>query len=304
MGGSIDPRTRMGPVYLTVTDLERSIGFYQRSLGFELYRREGKDAVLGTRRRQGGVPGPVGNPLVHLHEVREAQRIARTSGLYHFAVLVPNRLELAQVLRRIAQTETPVQGFANHLVSESIYLPDPDGNGIEIYADRPRSEWFDEQGKLRMATDPLDLDGLIDELEGHDDAWPGLDPMTVMGHVHLHVGDVRSAEGFYTAGLGMDLTMRYGPTASFVSAGGYHHHIAFNTWAGRGAPPPPPDSVGLRWYSVLLPEENQLGQQADRLRRAGVDFENREDGLLIRDPSQNAVLITLEEAVKEGALPM
>ena len=303
MGDSVDPRTRMGPVYLTVTDLERSIGFYQRSLGFELYRREGKDAVLGTRRRQGGVPGPVGNPLVHLREVREAQRIARTSGLYHFAVLVPNRLELAQVLRRIAQTETPVQGFANHLVSESIYLPDPDGNGIEIYADRPRSEWFDEQGKLRMATDPLDLDGLIDELEGHDDAWPGLDPMTVMGHVHLHVGDVRSAEGFYTAGLGMDLTMRYGPTASFVSAGGYHHHIAFNTWAGRGAPPPPPDSVGLRWYSVLLPEENQLGQQADRLRRAGVDFENREDGLLIRDPSQNAVLITLEEAVKEGALP-
>lgn len=282
---SIHPNTTLGKVQLTVSDLERSLAFYQNSLGFTVQRQGAGTAALG-----GG-----GAELVVLTEQKGARRMARASGLYHFAILVPSRLELAQVLKRISETRTAVEGFADHLVSEAIYLPDPDGNGIEMYRDRPRSEWTYDGKSVRMATDPLDIDGIIGELKGHTEPWNGLDPKTVLGHMHLHVANVAEAEAFYHGVLGFDVIARMGGSAGFVSAGGYHHHIAFNTWAGVGVPPPPPGSVGLRWFEVRLPNRGELAKVSERIRAAGIAIEERPDGLMVRDPSQNGVLLIADE---------
>jgi catechol 2,3-dioxygenase len=205
---------------------------------------------------------------------------------------VPSRVELAKSLKRLAETQYPVQGFADHLVSEAIYLPDPDGNGIEIYRDRPRSEWPRLDGQIRMATDPLDLDGLMSELEGHEEAWTGMNSQTVLGHMHLHVGNLPQANAFYGDIIGLDLIMRFGGAALFMSAGGYHHHLGLNTWAGVNAPPPPPDAIGLRYFSMKLPQANEIGAIADRARGNGGSIEETENGVLLRDPFQNGVMLT------------
>jgi catechol 2,3-dioxygenase len=279
---SIHPDATIGAVHLTVSDLEQSLSFYLAVLGFQLHRREAGLAYLGAG----------GAELLVLSARPGAQRFIRgRTGLYHFAVLAPSRLELARALRRIVAAQVPVDGFSDHTVSEAIYLPDPDGNGIEIYRDRPRSDWFDARGGFRMGTAPLDLEDLSSELDTHPEPADRLDPATVIGHVHLHVAGIPQAEGFYVGGLGFDLMARYGPAASFVSAGGYHHHIGFNTWAGVGAPPPPADAVGLRHFEVRLPDAEAFGQSADRARAAGLVLEERAGGLLVRDPSQNAVLL-------------
>ncbi len=211
--------------------------------------------------------------------------------MYHFAILVPSRRALAQSLRRIAETQVPVQGFSDHLVSEAIYLPDPDENGIEIYRDRPRNEWYDARGNLQMATEPLDLNNLIKELDGHAEPWQGFDPATKLGHMHLHVANIAPAEKFYIDVLGFDLMARYGPSASFTSAGGYHHHIGFNTWAGVGVPPPPPDAIGLREFVVRLPHADALSQVIDRVKQAGIRIEETEEGFRVHDPSQNGIVL-------------
>src|SRR5262249_53780909 len=158
----------------------------------------------------------------------------------------------------------------DHLVSEALYLDDPDGNGIEIYRDRPRAEWPRSGGRIRMATDPLDLDGIVAELDRDDRPWDGLAPATVIGHVHLHVADLRAAEAFYHGVLGFDIITNYGGSALFVSAGGYHHHLGLNTWAGVGAPPSPADAAGLRRFAVVLPDPGALEQVAARVRQASI----------------------------------
>ena len=271
-------------VQLTVSNLDRSIAFYEHSLGFKLHRRETDTAYLGAGRTD----------LLALTEQPGAKRVPRTTGLYHFAILVPSRFELAQVLNRLAETKTPVEGFSDHLVSEAIYLPDPDGNGIEIYRDRPRAEWRDEHGNFRMGTDPLDLDSVLAELNGHSDPWNSLHPETVLGHMHLHVRQIPEAQNFYCHILGFDLMMNIG-NALFVSAGGYHHHLGLNVWAGVGAPPPPPNSVGLRSFVIRLPNRNEIDQVLDRLRAANVSIEENAQGWFFRDPSQNGLILqTLE----------
>jgi len=224
MTESIHPDTTLGPVSLTISDLGRSLAFYSDRLGFQLHRQEGNTAHLGAG----------GSDLVLLTENKNARRYQKTSGLYHFAIRVPSRLELAQVIRRVLETRTPVQGFADHLVSEALYLPDPDGIGIEVYHDMPREQWQFVNGQLRMATNPIDMDGVMGELTGHPERWRGLHLDTDMGHMHLHVANIRQAETFYQDVLGFDMMLQYGPTASFLSAGGYHHHVGFNTWAGWG----------------------------------------------------------------------
>ncbi len=281
----IDPATRVGKVALTVSNLDRSIAYYEKSLGFKTRQRSNGEARLGTETRD----------LLILAENPQASHPQGTTGLYHFAVLVPSRFELGQVLRRIAQTETPVQGFADHGVSEAIYLGDPDGNGIEMYRDRPRDEWpHNPDGTITMVTDPIDLDGVLGEVEGHDEPWPGLHPDTVMGHMHLRVADIPQAEAFYLNTIGFDLIKHYPHSASFISAGGYHHHIGMNTWESRGGPPPPPDAAGLRWYQIVLPRADAVGQVADQVRKAGAGVEETEHGLLVRDPSQNGVMLVSE----------
>ncbi len=281
MDSTIHPDTRLGYVHLTVRDLKRSITFYQNILGFKLHSQDGDTTHLGAG----------GEDLLVLSENPSALAVRRATGLYHFAILVPSRVNLAQVLKNLAATETPAQGFSDHLVSEAIYLADLDGNGIEVYRDRPRAEWYDAQGNLRMGTDPLNLRNLLGELNGNDQAWTGLDPKTVLGHMHLQIADVQRDEAFYRDVLGFGVMMNMG-SASFVSAGGYHHHIGMNIWNSAGAPPPPLDAVGLRYFTVSVPNHDELGKTVDRVRVAGGLVDETEAGLLVRDPSHNGVVLT------------
>ena len=278
----IHPDTRLGHVHLIVSDLDRALAFYQQVLGFQLHRQTEQTAYLGAGQAD----------LLVLTERTGARRVAGTTGLYHFAVLVPDRLTLAQVLRRIAETRSPVQGFSDHGVSEAIYLADPDGNGIEIYRDRPREQWPFRQGQLQMVTDPLDVEGLLAEVGAQPEPWSGLPAKTVLGHIHLHVANIAPTEAFYQGVLGFELMQRYGPSASFFSAGRYHHHIGSNTWAGVGAPPPPADAVGLRWYTICLPTAAELNGVVDRVRKARLPLEEQPEGLLLHDPAQNPLILT------------
>jgi catechol 2,3-dioxygenase len=287
MTEKIASKTKIGAISLFIADLERAVRFYQDGLGFELLRREGGQAVLGAG----------GNPLLTLIEKPGARKPPRaTTGLYHFAVLLPSRRALAQMLVHLAEDGVELQGASDHGVSEAIYLADPDGNGIELYRDRKRGEWpVDDIGRLMMDTDPLDVDDLILELRDGVMPWQGLDAGTVIGHVHLHVRDLKEAEQFYTRVLGFETMQRYGSGALFVSAGGYHHHVGLNTWAGVGAPPPPDDAVGLRWFELLLPDAAALEEIRARLDAASVSHQAEDGGLLLRDPSQNGILLKLLE---------
>ena len=279
----IHPDTRLGAVHLTVTDLDRSLDFYRDRLGFHLHRREGTTAYLGAGRAD----------LLILTDQPHARPSSGTTGLYHFAVLSPDRPALARSLQRLAETRTPLQGFADHGVSEAIYLADPDGNGIEIYRDRPRAEWPVDRGRLQMVTDPLNVDDLLAELAGQPAPERGLPPETILGHIHLHVAHIDQAEALYCDLLGFELMQRYGPTASFLAAGGYHHHLGLNTWAGVGAPPPPADAVGLRWFSICLPDQAELDKVTARLHEAGLTLEEWAEGIFLRDSSENGLILTV-----------
>jgi catechol 2,3-dioxygenase len=290
----IDPRAAIGEVHLTISDLDRSLRFYQTHLGFTVHQRDDAKARLGAD----------GLDLLVLSQSETALRVRGTTGLYHFAILVPSRADLARALRRLVDTDTVMQGAADHGVSEALYLADPDGNGIEVYRDRPRAEWPYAGGALAMGADPLDLDTLLAESSGlprqsspvylgatagGDNA--GLAAGTTIGHVHLHVSRLPEAEHFYVNVLGFALTQRYGRSALFVSAGGYHHHIGLNTWAGVGAPPPPPGAIGLRHFTARLPDAGAVSAVVDRLRAASVPFEATGDGVHIHDPAGNAMML-------------
>ncbi len=280
---SMHPDACIGSVHLIVSDLDRSLQFYGSVLGLRTRRREEAVVELGTGTAS----------LLMLWERAGARpRPPHTSGLYHFAILLPARADLAHALQRLVEVRYPIDGASDHLVSEAAYLADPDGNGIEIYADRPRSAWPVQNGRLRMDTLPLDLENLMGEMKTTSRSENSLPDGTRIGHIHLHVADLRIAEAFYRDVLGFDLMVRYGDSASFLSAGGYHHHIGLNTWAGVGAPPPPPDAAGLRYFTILLPNGAELARVVGRVRDAGVPVEETPGGVLVRDPSQNGVMLT------------
>jgi catechol 2,3-dioxygenase len=280
MTDMISPETKMGQVSLTVSNLDRSLAYYQHNIGLKLQERGGDTAVLGAN----------GTPLLRLKELPGSRVIRRATGLYHFALLVPSRLELARTLQHLIETQTPIGGASDHLVSEALYLSDPDGHGIEIYRDRPRSAWYDESGKFLLDTIRFDVDGVMSELKDGADPWLGIDPATIMGHVHLQVADVDAATRFYVDILGFSL-MAGIPMASFISAGGYHHHLGMNSWMGAGAPPPPENAARLLSYEILLPDQAALGEVVDRLAEAGIVPEEQADGLAVRDPSQNTAIL-------------
>jgi catechol 2,3-dioxygenase len=273
--------THLGAVHITVSDLERSIDFYERAIGLRLHGRDGDTAAMGAG----------GEDVLVLVEQPGALPAGRHAGLYHFALLHPSRLELARAAMRLAATRTPIQGASDHEISEAIYLPDPDGNGIELAADRPKDAWPDLSDPATYANGPkpLDLYGLLEQSAGEGPS-DYVDPALKVGHVHLHVGDVGRALGFYRDLLGFEVMTQF-PGAAFVAAGGYHHHVGLNVWRGQGVGPSPADRVGLRHWTMVLPREDVDALRA-RVQAAGVPSEERTDGLLVRDPWDIAVLVT------------
>ena len=282
MAATLPPETTLGPAHLIVADLDRAVGFYTDVLGFALGERAGDTATLTT----GGAL-----PWLRLTAPADVRpRPVPSTGLYHVAILVPSRAALARSLRRLVERDYPLQGASDHLVSEALYLADPDGNGLGIYRDRPRDGWLDANGQLMMGTERLDVRALLNEGLADDRPWTGLDPATRVGHVHLQVADLQAAVDFYAGALGFEVMLassRMG--AAFVSAGGYHHHIGLNTWASRGAPPPPPAAVGLRIFDVVLPDAQAIAAVTARLRAAGVAYEASDGAIVVRDPSGTAV---------------
>jgi len=274
----IHPATTVGPVTLTVSDLARSRIFYERVLG--LHAVETAD---------GGLTLHAGDerPVVVLYGDSSASPLdPRATGLFHLAVLLPTRRDLGFALARLAETRWPLDGASDHLVSEALYLADPDGNGIEIYRDRPRDNWRYKDGRLEMATLPLDLDGVLSTVRGATEPERHAPAGTAIGHVHLQVSSLADSEAFYHGVLGFDVTVRGYPGALFVSAGGYHHHLGLNTWHSAGGLPPQPGSVGLRHFEVRLPDETELERVLARIQAAGLEPRTVDGGgSLVRDPA-------------------
>lgn len=239
----LPPATRLGAVHLRVGDLERQVAFYEDVLGFHVHAEDGATAALGT---------VAGRPLLVLHaEPGAPRRRPGTTGLFHVAYLLPDRGALGALIQRAQRQGAPFSGFSDHNVSEAAYLADPEGNGIELYADRPKEQWRGVDGQVFMNTEPLDLAGLLLASPG---AAPRLPEGTTVGHIHLRVSSLSEAEAFYVGTLGMDVVTRAYPGALFVSAGGYHHHVGLNVWGGVGAPRPTEGSLGLVSFDLLIPD--------------------------------------------------
>jgi catechol 2,3-dioxygenase len=269
----------LGAIRLRVADVERLTRFYREAIGLRVLE-EGPLTRLGAD----------GSALVELEAAPDAPpRPAHTTGLFHLALLVPTRADLAAALRRVVAAGWRLSGASDHLVSEALYLSDPEGNGIELYRDRPRGEWPVADGVLQMDTLPLDLGDLLSE---SDEAAgdPGMPPGTTLGHVHLQVADLVAAERFWVDALGFEVVVRGYPGALFVAAGGYHHHVGLNTWAGEGAPPPPRDALGLDRFELVLPGTDAVTEAGERLAAAAA-VELVDGGVLAADPSGNAVLV-------------
>ena len=275
--------TSVGAVHLTVADLERSHDYYTRAIGLQEHGREN-----GTLRLGAG-----GDDLLVLYEEPGAQPAPQNTGLFHFALLLPSQHDLARWLAHAAEERIALTGMSDHLVSEALYLRDPDWHGIEIYRDRPRGEWRWNGDSIQMDTIPLDVQAVLNALEGDEAPFERMPAGTKMGHVHLQVADVAATDDFYSNVIGFDIMVHYADQATFLSAGGYHHHLGGNVWNSRGAPPPPPGSAALRHYDVVLPDDDEVQRVAGRVADAGQEPEPQPDGgVLVRDPSQNALVLT------------
>jgi len=273
--------THIGRVRLQVADLARSLEYYQQVLGLRVIDRSAHQAVLGAKD---------GTPILELRERKGARPVPRRGllGLYHFAVLLPDRPALGRFLQHLDGIGVQA-GMSDHFVSEAIYLQDPDNLGIEVYADRPRSEWRQEQGQLSMTTVPLDAESVL--AAGRGERWSGAPAGTRMGHVHLHVGDIAGAEDFYHRALGLDKMVWSYPGALFLSAGGYHHHLGTNIWA-RGAPSASDEDARLLEWELLVPERSDIDAAAESLENAGHQVARQGDSATVRDPWGTQLRIT------------
>ncbi|WP_286058855.1 VOC family protein [Bacillus mojavensis] len=279
---SIHEGTTIGYVKLTIRSLERSLQFYCNVIGFQVLNKTDRQAELTAD----GI-----RTLLILEENPSAVVLPErtVTGLYHFAILLPNRKELGIALVRLIENGIAI-GQGDHAVSEALYLSDPDGNGIEMYADRPRSTWQrDREGNYVMTTTAVDIESLLEE--AGEERKTTLPNGTVIGHIHLHVSDLNEAKAFYTGVLGFDIVGDYADmSALFVSAGGYHHHIGLNIWAGRNAPPKPANASGLDYYTVVLPHQEELKRVADRVKNAGYSIEETENHFHVKDPVSGAFI--------------
>ncbi|NEU32214.1 VOC family protein [bacterium LRH843] len=273
-----EPIMFVGQVNLKVQNLERAIEFYQKIIGFKVLEQterkadltaDGKTVLLSIEQPDNVLP-----------------KQGRTTGLYHFAILLPKRSDLAEIVQHFVEVGMRL-GSADHLVSEALYLSDPDGNGIEIYVDRDPSEWDWNNGEVAMTTDPLNFPDLLSGVK--EQSWKGLPADTVMGHIHLHVSELKKTEEFYTKGLGFEVVNRFGPQALFISDGKYHHHIGLNTWNGIGAPAPSPQSVGLESFTLILPSEEKRNEIIAQLKDIGASFTDEKGSVIATDPSGNRI---------------
>jgi catechol 2,3-dioxygenase len=301
---SIHPATLMGHVSLRVASLENQLNFYTQVLGFKLHWRDGNKAGLGAPVEDLATGGA---DLLRLTEEPNLKRYRGVTGLYHFAVLFPNRRELARALARLFSLR--YENYpTDHIMTKTTYLDDPEGNGIELYAESPEDGTWSlsngeyvtrrADGSLSNGREPLNVNELFQLLSKEDDLDQPIPPETRVGHVHLHVRNVEEAVDFYHGIIGFDVmgvakAFRMG----FVSAGGYHHHLGLNTWQGEGAPPPPEDAVGLKYFTVELPNQAALDQVVERIDAAGIPSNQTEEGLLVQDPSQNGVMLSLRRNV-------
>lgn len=277
MGFHSQANTFVDMVRLKVSQLERSLVFYKEVLGFQCYRKSPREAVLTANGT---------TPLVKLEQLDQPMpRGMQRPGLYHFALLVPTRADLGAFLQHSLEEKIRL-GASDHIVSEALYLADPDGNGIEVYADRPASAWQLESGKIRMATDPLNTESLLAAAE---EKWKGLPPATRMGHIHLQVTNLEKVQQFYCDGLGFDVVYEY-PQALFMSTGGYHHHIAVNTWNDASKEDTPNENeVGLQSFSVRFPSDEARNNAVERLRNLRFVVHENEHNYVTEDPSGNQI---------------
>lgn len=289
-GFRLPAETSVGTVTLQVGDLLRSLEFYRSTLGLAVLESEADRALLGAGARA----------LVELRLLRGARPAGRGRlGLFHFALLLPDRPALGRFVRHLAERGVPA-GAGDHLVSEAFYLADPDGLGIEVYADRPRASWRRAGRELRMATDPVDVAAVV--AAGGEAAWSGMPEGTTMGHVHLHVGDLAGAARFYSQALGFDRTVWSYPGALFLAAGGYHHHLGTNVWAGSSARPPEADQAQLLEWTLELPHAESVRSAAASLAAAGFPVELAADGAMARtrDPWGTSLAILVRKSPRPG----
>lgn len=279
MGFHEKPTTFIGHVNIKVEDLERSIAFYRDILGFDVLEQtastvklttDGKNNFLSLEQPEGVTPKEV-----------------RATGLYHFAILLPTTKDLANITLQLVKHGVQF-GASDHLVSEALYLKDPDGNEIEIYRDRKPEEWNWQGNQVDMVTDPLDFDRLLTHATP-DEPWDRMPADTVMGHIHLHVSELVDTEEFYVKGLGMDVVNRFGTQALFLSYGKYHHHVGVNTWKGEGAPAPSKNSVGLESYTLVFDNDEVRNETINNLKSIGAEVVEENGQFFTHDPSGNRI---------------
>lgn len=297
--------TRLGPVHYTVANLDAQVAFYRDIIGFKVLLHEADFAVLGTDERE----------LLRLTKMVGAIRQQAVTGLYHTAFLVPTQRDLAHLTRTLMDTRTPIQGTSDHGTHLAIYLPDPEGNGIELAWDFPREQWPVTNGQPDLTQMPrrgVDVAELLQTIEDDPEPWTGVHPGTTVGHVHLHVSDLDVSKRFYNEQIGFDIILHSESMgAAFVSAGGYHHHVGMNIWKGRGLPPASPDTLGLRYFTIEVPDEAQVERIVRRIADGTADVSPNDrnvadsgasdlsaangDATLIHDPSGIGIMFTIAE---------
>lgn len=261
-------------VNLLVENLQSTMKFYIDVLGFKVLKETETEATLTADGK---------TPILTLQQPSDIQKRKRSTGLYHIAFLLPNRSDLADIIHYFIKTQYPLQGASDHHVSEALYLADPEGNGIEIYIDRPTDQWKWDDGQVHMTTVALDIESIL--REASTEGWKGMPEQTLVGHIHLQVNELQKTKQFYCDLLGFEPVLNYGSQALFISKHRYHHHIGMNTWGSAGAPAPAENSAGLKWFTILVPDEKELQAVKDRLQAAGEYIAEEQGSFITKDPA-------------------